>query len=136
MLSSCTVVGNLAVDSGGNIQCFWGGTMASMVNSIVRGGGPDQIDVANGVLDVRWTNVEGGWPGEGNIDADPLFRSYRGFDYLLAPGSPSIDTGDPTIEDGIWDRHPRWPRWYPNGARSDMGAYGGPENAGWLAERP
>ena len=35
-------------------------------------------------------------------------------------------------EDGLYDSHPRWPEWYPNGARSDMGAYGGPGNADWL----
>ncbi len=42
------------------------------------------------------------------------------------------DAGDPTVEDGIFDSHPRWPRFYPNGARSDMGSYGGPENRAWL----
>jgi len=56
----------------------------------------------------------------------------RGFDYLLRPGSPCIDTGDPSVEDSLYDWHPRWPDWYPNGARSDMGAYGGPGNSGWL----
>lgn len=55
-----------------------------------------------------------------------------GFEYLLKPGSPCIDTGDPSIEDALYDRHPRWPDWYPDGARSDMGAYGGPGNRGWL----
>ncbi|MAE70289.1 MAG: hypothetical protein CME06_07440 [Gemmatimonadetes bacterium] len=25
--------------------------------------------------------IEGGWPGEGNVDADPLFWSYRGFPF-------------------------------------------------------
>jgi hypothetical protein len=65
--------------------------------------------------------------GDGMIDADPLFVSYHGFDFLLRKGSPCIDAGDPDIEDGR-----SWPIWYNNGLRSDMGAYGGPGNVGWL----
>ena len=57
-----------------------------------------------------------------------------GFDWLLGPESPCIDTGDPTIEDAISDWHPRWPPWYPNGPRSDMGAYGGVGNDGWIED--
>jgi hypothetical protein len=83
---------------------------------------------------VRSTRREGTPQAVRHIDADPIFRSYRRFDFLLAPGSPCIDTGDPSIEDGISDSHPRWPRWYPNGTRSDMGAYGGPGNAGWIRD--
>jgi hypothetical protein len=75
---------------------------------------------------------DGGYPGEGNIDVEPRFVSFRGFDYLLAPGSPCIDTGDPALEDGISDWHPRWPAWYDNGVRSDQGAYGGPGNSRWV----
>ena len=84
---------------------------------------------------LTYSDVEDGWPGEGNIGADPMFRSYRGFDYLLGPASPCIDTGDPSIEDRVSDWHSLWPDWYPNGARSDMGAYGGAGNLGWLDGR-
>jgi hypothetical protein len=38
--------------------------------------------------------VEGGWPGVGNLDADPLFVDPLNGDYRLLPGSPSIDAGD------------------------------------------
>ena len=81
---------------------------------------------------IAYSDVEGGWPGIRNINADPGFRTVGRFEWLLRPGSPCIDAGDPTIEDGISDRHPRWPVWYPNGALSDMGAYGGPGNIDWL----
>ena len=37
--------------------------------------------------------VEGGWPGTGNIDADPLFVDPGNGDYRLSPGSPCIDAG-------------------------------------------
>ncbi len=76
---------------------------------------------------VTYCDVQGGYPGEGNIDADPLFVTFHGFDYLLRRGSPCIDAGDPALEDGI-----EWPKLYFNGPRSDMGAYGGPGNEEWL----
>ncbi len=47
-------------------------------------------------------------------------------------GSSCIDGGDPLISDGIWDSDPNWPDWFPNGERSDMGAYGGPGNLLWV----
>jgi parallel beta-helix repeat protein/predicted outer membrane repeat protein len=95
-------------------------------------------------LTISYSDVEGGeggvfvdsgctlnW-GDGMIDDDPLFMTFKGYDYLLDVDSPCIDTGDPTIEDGISDWHPRWPDWLPNGPESDMGAYGGPGNKGWV----
>lgn len=102
---------------------------ASLANCIVWGSSRP----FTGEVTATYSNIQGGWPGEGNIDADPMFRSIRGFNYVLAPGSPCVDAGDPMIQDGISDWHPRWPEWYPNGHRSDMGAYGGPENKKWLS---
>jgi len=101
-------------------------------NSILSNDGSDEIQTGDPEPIVGYSNVQGGWPGVGNIDQDAEFRSLAGFHYLLAPGSPCIDAGAPTIEDGVSDWHPRWPPWYPNGSRSDMGAYGGPGNADWF----
>jgi hypothetical protein len=60
-----------------------------------------QID---GEADVTYSNIEGGWPGVGNIDADPLFVdpdgpdddpfTWEDNDYHLSPGSPCIDAGN------------------------------------------
>jgi len=96
------------------------------------------------VLTISYSEVEGGqdsvyveedsilnW-GPGMIDADPRLVSLYGFDCLLHPFSPCVDAGNPLIEDGVSDWHPRWPEWYPNSLRSDMGAYGGPGSVGWL----
>ena len=87
----------------------------------------DELYVESGEPSVEYSNVRGGWPGTGNIDSDPLFRSYKRFDYLLSRESPCIDAGDTSIEDGC-----RWPEWYDNYMRSDMGAYGGPKNIRWI----
>ncbi|HUU94893.1 MAG TPA: dockerin type I domain-containing protein [Phycisphaerae bacterium] len=53
---------------------------------------PDQV---SGQVLVRYTDVQDGWPGDGNIDADPLFIDPDGYDYHLSLESPCIDKGDP-----------------------------------------
>ena len=49
-----------------------------------------------GETTVAYSDVQGGWPGIGNIDADPMFVDPSNGDYRLAPGSPCIDAGDNT----------------------------------------
>jgi hypothetical protein len=78
---NCTFVANNASDEGGGIH-----TADAVINCIFRGNSGRQIyDCPS----VRYSNVEGGWPGVGNIDADPLFDA----DYRLLSGSPGIDAG-------------------------------------------
>ena len=76
---------------------------------------------------ITYSNIQGGWEGEGNIDIDPLFRDPENGDFHLmstacgdAYDSPCIDTGDPSIEDILLDCF-----WGLGELRSDMGAYGG-----------
>ena len=44
---------------------------------------------------VTYSDIEGGWPGEGNIDDDPLFRAPQGGIYRLLKDSPCVDTATP-----------------------------------------
>jgi hypothetical protein len=71
---------------------------------------------------VTYSNVAGGWPGLGNIDADPLFVDPAGGNVRLQPGSPCIDAGDNTaVPAGVitdLDGNPR----IENGT-VDLGAY-------------
>ncbi|MCA9431070.1 MAG: hypothetical protein KC940_11235, partial [Candidatus Omnitrophica bacterium] len=71
------------------------------------GGGP----IAN------YSLIEGGWPGEGNIDADAMFVDPEIGDYELERGSPCIDSGTDTGLITDLDGNPR-----PIGGY-DMGAY-------------
>ncbi len=62
-------------------------------NSIIR----DWISPPSGTANVTYSNIIGGFEGEGNIDANPKFGSQ----YKLLPDSPCIDTG--TASEVLYD---------------------------------
>ena len=130
-ITNCTITGNHADNNGGGIYIL-GGSYPTITNCILWNDSPDEVYVDGGDVDIKYSDIQGGWPGEGNINERPRFIPFPvfGFEYLLKPGSPCIDAG--AGEDDLYDWHPRWPNWYPNGARADMGAYGGSGNRGWL----
>jgi len=98
MLMGCTVAANAAAN-GAAIACIFDGGDPSTVtisNSILWNG-EDQIWSDDGsTFDLSYDDVQGGWEGEGNICADPLFIDPDGGDYRLGSGSPCIDAGDNT----------------------------------------
>ncbi len=129
-LNHCTITENIAFVGGGGAVHGDLFSEAWIVNSILWGNSPDEI--AECESNLSYSDIRGGWPGDGNIDIEPGLLSVGRYHHLLAPGSPCIDAGDPWADDGIFDWHSRWPVWYPSGARSDMGAFGGPSNGLWL----
>jgi len=60
---------------------------------------------------VTYSDVQGGWKGQGNIDADPAFVGPERDDFHLRWRSACIDAGDPSSPLD------------PDGTRSDMGAF-------------
>ena len=93
-LRNCTFSQNSASNNGGGIGNSSDYNL-SMSNCIVWGNTPDEIYGGAGIPVVTYSDVQGGWPGLGNIDIDPLFVDPCNGDYHLLPGSPCIDTGDP-----------------------------------------
>ena len=130
IIINCTITRNSAY-YGGGIRCYRSSS-PYISNCILWDDTPQEILILESNPTVTYSDIEGGWEGEGNIDADPFFVSRLGFDYLLSPQSPCIDSGDPVLEDALYDWHPLCPDWYVNGIRSDMGAYGGPGNIDWF----
>ena len=108
--------GNAVIDS----CIFWSNSDGSGVSET------DQI-VYSGALSINYSCVQnwtGALGGAGNIGLYPAFINANGLDGIsgteddnlhLLPGSPCINTGNPSpaLND-------------PDGSRNDMGAYGGP----------
>lgn len=131
-----TIVGNAVTGSGANggkaggIYVFT--IHADIRNNIVWGNsqsaGAPISTAYGGQVTVTYSDVQGGFTGTGNIDADPLFMP--GLEYILGAGSPCIDAGDPdpAYDDVSSGGLPVYPA--QGGLRNDMGCYGG------LGERP
>jgi len=64
-------------------------------NSIFWDGGQEIADTS-GTIDVQvsYSDVQGGWPGQGNLNANPLFVDPNAGNYRLLPNSPCIDDGN------------------------------------------
>jgi len=93
-----TLFGNQAEVKGGAISfqvsnilgvnnILWGNFANDGTNEIYFWGTP--------FYEFFYNDIEDGFPGEGNIDANPLFVNPANGDFHLLPGSPCIDTGDP-----------------------------------------
>ena len=122
LISNCTFIDDVVRVNGLNAH----------VRNCILWGEDNPLRHSGQTISVRFSDVQGGWPGEGNIDLDPLFFARGPANGLLRAGSPCVDSGSPRILDAVFDSHPRWPDALPNGERSDMGAYGGPDNGNWL----
>ncbi|MDH4240214.1 MAG: NHL repeat-containing protein, partial [Phycisphaerae bacterium] len=106
VLNGCTIIGNTALNSGGiahsncsltNCTVAWNSSVipspsiflgsGDISNSIIWGNNPIDLIAST----ASYSLVQGGWPGEGNIDLDPLLTP----DGHLRSGSPCINLGDP-----------------------------------------
>lgn len=127
-ITNCTLSGN-AGDQGGGIHA--GRNSTPIVTSCILWGdsgmlGPQEIYLREGgSIVITFSDVQEGWTGEGNIEADPLFTGPD--DFHLESGSPCIDAGDPdplSADDcfppSMGTEH------------NDMGAFGGPGACGFM----
>ena len=124
-LTNVTFKGNIAYDSGGGMlnyhsspslsnvtfsgnSALLGGGMynnndshPSLTNSILWGNSPDQI-VGGQLNSATYNDIQGGYPGTGNINQDPLLGPLANNGGLtqthaLGAESPAIDAGDPKV---------------------------------------
>jgi len=132
-ITNCTIVSNRQVGISDS--------KPTITNSIIYYNGieSDFVQIENNVTaTITYTDVQGGWPGPGNIEADPLFADPDNGDYHLKSQagrwdlttnswivddvtSPCIDAGDPDAPIGFEPP--------PNGDITNMGFYGGTSRA-------
>jgi parallel beta-helix repeat protein len=135
-LIGCTLAGNTSWDYYGGALCCSGNP--TLTDCILWGNSGDGIYVSSGSPSLTYSDVQGGFAGTGNINADPLFAdpdgadgdpaTWQDNDYHLTAASPCVDYGDPAFlplpDEVDLDGNPRV--WDGNGdgvARVDMGAY-------------
>ncbi len=98
-----TIADNVSEAEGGGV--YANTTSLRISDSILWGNLPEQIFLAGGAIDVTYTNVEGGWQGEGNLDDTPRFVDGPTGGYYLSSrqagqpqDSPCIDAGSDSAE--------------------------------------
>ncbi len=100
-MTGCTVADNTA---GGGLHMRAGITGSIDVsNSIIWGNEGDEIVVEkdnNTDVAVRFSDVEGGYAGKKNLDADPLFVSGRRGDYYLSQIASGQESDSPCVDRG------------------------------------
>jgi hypothetical protein len=151
-VQNCTFSGNSSAHDGNALNLLAGGKVS---NCIFWANDQPAIDGRERDLFVRYCNVQGGWPGEGNIDVDPCFVLPGYWDQNSTPE----DTADDSWVDGDYHLRSQAGHWnqesqtwvqddvtspcidagdpnspigtepFPNGGRVNMGAYGAGDKA-------
>jgi hypothetical protein len=92
IVKNCTIAGNFAGANGGAFLYLV--YAPEIINSIIWDNTAPAINwYWSDSAPISYSNVEGGWSGAGNIDADPRFIKGAYGDYHLQPLSPCIDRG-------------------------------------------
>ncbi len=100
-IANCSFAGNSSDHAGGAIY------VDNLVDLIVRNcilwnNAPDSIAIwSKSVVDVSFSDVEHGYEGIGNIDADPLFQSGINGHYYLGQTSSGQPVTSPCINTGF-----------------------------------
>jgi len=122
-LTNCTIANNNAREGSG---IFYGYSKGTIANSIIWKNLPESISLKSSYVKTSYSDIQGGFIGEHNLDSDPLFSDLENF--YLGKGSPCIDSGNPDslfndYEDPNNNGFALWPAL--GNIRNDMGAYGG-----------
>jgi parallel beta-helix repeat protein len=117
---NCTFNGNVALPlEGGGIRNFK--CSPTVTNCVLWGDTGSEIVNIECSLAITYSNVQGGWPGTGNIATDPMFVDPDNGDLRLSTGSPCIDAGHnwaiAGLADTDLDGHPR----FADGPGADSG---------------
>ncbi len=95
VLVNCTFSGNFS-RQGRAVACLLNAGVPSrviLVNCILWDGGDEVANNDNSTIVIAHSDIAGGFPGPGNLSADPLFLDEFHHDFHLFASSPAIDAG-------------------------------------------
>jgi hypothetical protein len=120
-INKTTIADNTASESGSAIDYMYiENKINTISNSILWDNYPEEIYTFDGIPEVKYSDIMGGYEGLEVINEDPLFVDADNSNYHLSWNtypqvsgfkSPAIDGGDPTID------------FDPDGTIADMGAF-------------
>jgi len=84
---NCTIVNNTAIEDGGAIYGY-----VYAKNSIIWNNSPNQLTTTSSAI---YSDIEDGWEGIGNIQANPMFADEEAENFQLTSVSPCANTGTP-----------------------------------------
>ncbi|NOX90688.1 MAG: tandem-95 repeat protein, partial [Calditrichaeota bacterium] len=91
------IYGNSSLNgSGGGVFVYSSSSFLDVKNTIIRGNSANSDNQVFGVINATYSNIEGGYSGEGNIDADPQFSDPANDDFHFEANSPVVDAGTNT----------------------------------------
>lgn len=114
-----TIAGNSA-KYGGGIYCEYSSSPI-ILNTIIWGNSSG-IEADACYTSFIYSDIQGGYPGEGNINSDPFFVDATNNDYRLKSSSPCIGAGIMTSDVLTTDIN-GIPRPNPTNSQPDIGAY-------------
>ena len=120
-ITNNTIFGNSGAPGGG-IICTTS-SFPRITNTIFWNNYPNEIYTdGTSSITITYSDIQGGWAGEGNIDVEPLFVDPDNNDYRLNDYSPCIGAGimtpDVPVTDIEGNSRPK-----PAGSNPDIGAY-------------
>ena len=90
---NCTLTMNEGAQGGGGAGHAEDSSL-TMRNCISWGNCPNEVQGAGKFgITIEYTDIQGGFEGEGNMDFDPLFADVDAEDFRLVQDSPAIDIG-------------------------------------------
>ena len=92
ILTNCTFTANSAARNGGAIYNYY--VAPTLVNLILWGDTPDELYDEYSQPVVSYSDIQGGYPGEGNLELDPRFVRPPSPGGDGQWGSPDDDYGD------------------------------------------
>lgn len=135
---NCTIAYNLGDSISGWVNENLYDCDGLIRNCIIWGEGVDDAGIINSEAVVEYSDVLGGYEGEGNINVEPMFADVANGDYHLksAAGRWNPNSGGwvyDEVTSGCIDGGAPGDLWcgeyWPHGGRVNMGAYGGTREA-------